>query len=98
MYLLQDSLTVAVYSEEEIGLIAVFGDNKNPDLLDELIQLNPTAKLHGEFSFPGGRKITYDVHAPKNKWVINSVNDQPTDRNFDAWPLIEVLSIRDGNR
>jgi predicted small lipoprotein YifL len=90
VYSLKDGITVAVFSTDNFGLIAMFEGNLANSLQDELITANPSAeKLLTEFHFPDGRKITYDVNAPKNKWVITSSDNQVTDRNFDQWPLID---------
>ena len=45
-------------------------------------------KLKSEFQFSYGYKIDFDVNAPKNKWIIKSVDGKPLDRDFDSWPLI----------
>ena len=54
-----------------------------------MLENNPEInKLRSEFKFPEGSLIEYDIHAPKDKWVITSVNHKPVDRDFEKWPLI----------
>ena len=86
----KNNLLIAVHSEANFGLMAIF-ENINADaLLSNLILLNPDNELlKSGFQFPGGQKLTYDVNAPKNKWVIVTVNGALQSRNFDEWPLID---------
>jgi hypothetical protein len=90
IYGLNDSLALAVHSAGSIGIMALF-NNRNPTgIAEKLLESNPDAKvLMKQFQFPGGRKIEYDVNAPKNSWVIKTVDGKPADREFDKWPLIE---------
>ena len=61
----------------------------------EDIEITETAEYrHGptrpsEFQWPGGIRITYDVKAPKDKWVIISAGGQAVDRIHDRWPLVD---------
>lgn len=85
----RDSLLIAVHSSADFGLIAVFKKSDTTMLLDELMKSNPdTEKLKTGFQFPEGPGITYDVLAPKDKWVMVSANGNMLDRDFDKWPLI----------
>jgi len=90
VYSTKDSLLIAVHSVADLGIIAVFKNRNAASLIAELIKANPNIeKLKTDFQFPGGHKIIYDVSAPKEKWVIVSVDGKLMDRNFDKWPLIE---------
>ena len=63
-------------------------DQQN-NLMEAILLVNPNPEqLNQTFQFPGGQKIEYDVLAPKNKWVIQAVDRNPLDRDFDKWPLI----------
>ena len=89
VYAINDSLQVAVHSEVDLGLIALFRGGDADAIISQLMKENPDAKaLKSSFRFPSGRKITYDVQAPKDKWVIISDDGKELDRNFDEWPLI----------
>ncbi|MDP4285925.1 MAG: hypothetical protein Q8891_16040 [Bacteroidota bacterium] len=89
-FLLNDSVSVIVYSTDNLGIIAVFEGVAPSTLLDEIVKANPGKEiLQKQFQFPGGEKISYDVHAPRNRWVILPGNDSLPGRNFDQWPLIE---------
>lgn len=90
VFLLKDSISIVVYSTGSFGLISVFEDFPRAVLLNEILKANPDQdKITHQFQFPGGMKISYDVNAPKDKWVIISENDNKLDRNFYKWPLIE---------
>jgi hypothetical protein len=90
VFVMKDSVSVIVFSTGKLGLIAIFEGIQTLGLLDEILKANPdNDKLQNQFQFPGGRKISYNVNAPLNKWVITSENDSLLDRYFDKWPLIE---------
>jgi len=85
-----DSLLIAVHSEAELGLLAVFQDTNAGALLSRLKLANPdSGQLKSSFQFPDGQKLTYDLNAPRSKWIIVSENGQLLNRDFDNWPLIE---------
>lgn len=89
VYALKDSVCAAVYSTDDLGLIAVFEGRRCEDVLKEVLQANPdTAALADHFRFPGGERIAYDVYAPADKWVIIPEGGKGPDRAFDGWPLI----------
>lgn len=84
-----DSLLIVVYSVTDFGLIAVFKNGDAATLLAGLIKSNPDPdRLKTSFQFPDGRNITFDVLAPKDKWVMISADGQMLNRDFDKWPLI----------
>lgn len=90
VYASTSNMLMAVHSENEFGMVAIFENIEAAALLTQLMQANPdVALLKKSFQFPAGNKLTYDVKAPKNKWVIISDNGQMLNRNFDKWPLIE---------
>ena len=90
-----ENLTVAVYSLDDLGLIALFPNSAvSPEaLLADLQRCNPSVKrLTRSFTFPDGDTITYDPRAPKGLWVIESINGSPLGRDYDSWSQIEWLS------
>ena len=90
MYQMKDDIILVIYSTPKFGLMAVFENVSTTNLLDQVVALNLNAeKLITSFQFPNGAKISYDVFAPKSKWVIKSVNDELQKRNFDRWSLID---------
>jgi hypothetical protein len=83
-------LLVAAYSTPQVGLVAVFRDVAPGELLRVLVAANPDeAALAREFVFPGGRKITYDLNSPLDRWVMMSDSGKILDREFDRWPLLD---------
>ncbi len=89
IYATNDGVLIAVYATDNLGLMAVFEDNTAENLLKSLIQSNrDAAQLRTQFQMPNGEKIVYDVNAPRNKWVIKSINGKAVDRNFHKWDLI----------
>lgn len=90
LYSVKDSICVAVYSTGNLGLMAVFEGRGDTGLLNAIVSVNPDPqKLNNQFQFPEGRKITYDVNAKKNRWVIISEEGRLLDRIFRRWPLID---------
>ena len=89
VYTSGDSLLIAVHSTADFGVISVFRQSDAARLLTELTKANSDPdKLKTSFQFPEGPKITYDVLAPEDKWVMVSADGQMLDRDFDKWPLI----------
>jgi len=90
LYQLQDGIMLVVYSTAQFGLMAIFENNTISNLFDQIVSQNANEqKINTSFQFPNGEKIGYDVMAAKSKWVIESVNDQQQNRDFDKWPLID---------
>ncbi len=90
VYMANDGVAIAVYSTENLSLMAVFEGNKPGRLLENIEKSNPDAEqLKTQFQFPGSQKITYDVNATQDSWVIKAIDDKPVDRDFDKWALIE---------
>jgi len=90
MYQLQDGIVVVVYSTPLFGLMTIFENSKSKNLFNQTVSLNANEQIiNSSFQFPTGEKIEYDVRAAKSKWVIKSVNQQPQNRDFDQWPLMD---------
>lgn len=84
-----DGVVIAVYSSENIGLMAIFENIEAKKLLENLEKYNPNDnELKTQFQFPNGQKITYDVNSPQDTWVIKAIDGQTVDRDFDKWELI----------
>ena len=89
LYLTKDSLQIAVHTARDMGIMVIFKNQNPQELLEKLISSNPDPEqLKRQFQFPDGSRIGYDLNAPKDKWVISSVNGKPVDRDYDHWPLI----------
>jgi len=68
----------------------LFHNSEAKEILSEITKANNNPEaLFSQFQFPQGELITYDVKAPKNKWVIISHGEKKMDRDFDNWALIE---------
>jgi len=90
IYSPNDSLLIAVHSEIEFGMVAVFETTAVDELLSQLVMANPDIKLlKSRFRFPDGPLLTYDVGAAKNKWVMISDSGQMLNRDFDKWSLMQ---------
>jgi hypothetical protein len=89
VYQFDGKLCVALFSSDDLGILAIF-ENDNPEhILKEIAHANQqNEQLKTQFQFPEGPLIQYDVNAPKNKWVITKIDDKECDREFDNWPLI----------
>lgn len=90
VYAEKDSVSVAVYSTPDLGLVAVFERRGWEGLLEEIRRSNPDeGRLSDHFQFPGGEMIGYDVDASPEKWVIATEDGKELDRDFDGWPLMD---------
>lgn len=90
VYLMNDSVSVAVFSTEKLGIMAVAEDENPMDFLENIVRLNlDSRKLDHQFTMPDGTKIEYDVNSPKDTWVIQTIDDEPVDRMYDRWTLIQ---------
>ncbi len=47
------------------------------------------ALLMNQFTTYYDKVIRYDIDAPKDTWVIESVSGVAINRNFDSWALLE---------
>ncbi|MES2619803.1 MAG: hypothetical protein V4615_03050 [Bacteroidota bacterium] len=80
---------VLVYNAADYGLLAVIPESiSSPQNLVRLaIALNASGDLkqHAILPFAEPLKIRYQLNAPKNKWVIESVNGEEQNRKVDRW-------------
>ncbi|MCU0521925.1 MAG: hypothetical protein MUF84_14695 [Anaerolineae bacterium] len=90
VYVLSGDLSVAVHSGAAVGLVAIFHESNANTVLTKLLEANDDAKLlERTFRWPDGPVLTYNVHAPKNRWVLVCVDGEPLDRAFDTWPRMD---------
>lgn len=90
VYVVSEDLSIAIHSKPTMGLIAVFHEGNAVAVLDAVATENADpALLERSFRWPGGPKISYNVYAPRNRWVIATENCEPLDRAFDSWPLLD---------
>lgn len=81
---------LAIYSEKELGIMAIVRVDSAETALNEIIKNNSDRKsLKTQFYHPNGNFIEYDLGSPKDKWVITKVNKETVDREFDQWPFFE---------
>lgn len=83
------NLYVVTKSKKDLGVILLYNDwqFEPQGLVDLVAEYNPDDKLlHKKCTAPRHGVYEYDLHAAKNKWVIDYVNDLPVDRKFDSWP------------
>ena len=80
----------AVHSELELGLLVLYHGQTAEEILRSIQRHNPdVSKLGRAFKKSETEYWTYDVRAPRDQWVIESINGKPTNRDHDTWPLME---------
>jgi hypothetical protein len=90
-------LMFATYGGDGVALLAVFPDSKETaqELAEKLAGANKNAdELRTMFHRPDGGSVSYDLNAPKNKWVITAIDGKPTNRDFDAWPQMDCGDVK----
>lgn len=89
VYTRNEALSIAVHSDAQGGLVAIFHDGDAEAVLAAVSEANPDPlQLERVFRWPDGPALAYNVHAPKNRWVMVAVDEDPLDRAFDRWPLM----------
>ena len=84
-------LFVAVYSKEDLGILALFPQASSEGILTSIVKANPSPSLlKDSFTFPDGKKISYNTYASNTTWVISHENDALLERSFSNWPFMEV--------
>ena len=91
-YSAQSKLSIFTYSDSNLGLmmVASIPPAQKEKTLDKLIEDNATLNLKKQFNLPGTGVISYNLHSPKNKWVIAKVSGKKIDRKFDKWPRLNI--------
>jgi hypothetical protein len=80
---------ILTYSNKKCGLLFVTAKQKAPEeIIDEMILKNQNLNLSETAITPDNDTITFQLNAPKNKWVIESVSSKPVDRKFNHWKKI----------
>jgi len=84
------NLSIAVHSQRDLGILCIFHNGDAEEVLRGVSESNSDPEmLYREFQWPEGARITYDVKAPKSRWVIISAGGKIMDRDFDRWPLMD---------
>jgi hypothetical protein len=80
---------ILTYSNKNCGLLFVTPKQEAPEkVLNEMILKNEKLNLSETAITPDNDTITFQLNAPKNRWVIKSVNSKPSDRKFNHWKKI----------
>jgi hypothetical protein len=89
---LSGKLSIYCYSAKDVGLLFVSEDQALEDaqMLEELIRNNGKYDLKRQFMLPGTGMVVYDLHSPKNKWMIKEANGKKVDRKIDKWERMRV--------
>ena len=81
---------LAIFSNDHLGIMAICQTENPTQLADKINELNPDKKLlQRQFHHPNGHFIEYDTEAPKNTWVIKSIDQKTMERNLDNWPFFD---------
>lgn len=82
---------LVTYSSPGVGLLYVLDDDPEEGVLEKFIHANPdAATLSHSFQVPGGTKLEYDLHSPKDRWVMSTAGGKPLSREFDKWPILHL--------
>ena len=87
---ISNGIFLGVYSKKGIALLVIVRESSAKSAFSKIVKENPDQKMYKtQFMHPNGNLIAYDLDAPKNTWVIKSVNNRLTDRDFEKWPFFE---------
>ena len=83
---------VVTFNQKGLALLLVLQDTNTPTprLLDTVIAANKDHNLKRQFNLPEAGELVYNIHSPKNLWVMRSANGEKLSRRFDHWPRIVV--------
>jgi hypothetical protein len=91
VYPVNTDLSIVVYRGPSVGIVALFHDDDASRVLAAVTAANDDPRvLTRTFQWPDGPKLTYNVHAPKDQWVMVAVGTTPLDRDFDGWPWMTM--------
>ena len=91
IFLITEGIYLAIFSKEELGLMVIVRSNSVENILEDILRKNSDEKkLSTYFNHPNGNLIEYDLNSPKDQWVIKSVNNISTNRNFSEWDLFDL--------
>jgi hypothetical protein len=82
---------IMVYSNKDFGLFYYITNTEKPVSVFEAIVANNKQPFNA-FHYPNGDLIQYDIHAPKNKWVMKTLNKKALDRKFDRWNGLKIYN------
>ena len=85
-------LNIFTYSSNGLGLLFVSDDHSQKDeqALEGLLLSNAKLNMKKQFIVPGMGIVSYDLHSPKNRWVIKSFNGKKLDRKIDKWQRLNI--------
>lgn len=87
------NLSVVTYNTEKCGLLFISETtDASEKFLNEMISKNKNLNLSETVITTENDTIVFQLNAPKNKWVIKSVNSKPLDRKFNDWKKITVIN------
>ena len=85
----KEDQSIFIFSTEKLGIIWISENGDADKLLKKIVSENQDETfLSSQISLPNGMKISYEINAPSNIWVIKSIGDISMDRTFENWPLI----------
>ena len=83
-------VNVLTYTSDAVSLFYLLPDFDPQTLLDIMMRKNPSDDLlANEFNTYFDETIRYDIDAPKDTWVIQSVSGFAINRSLDSWALLE---------
>lgn len=87
-----DSLLIFVCQQKGLALLLVMPATGVPpqQVLDKLLDANRGLNPKKQFRLADGDLLAYQLHSPKNLWVMVSANHRRLNRRFDGWERMEV--------
>ena len=90
IYSISKGVFLGAYSKKGIALLVILKATSGIEALQVILRNNPdTKKYASQFTHPNGNVLHYDLNAPKNKWVIKSINGIEQERDFEKWPFFD---------
>jgi hypothetical protein len=90
IFSISKGIFLATYSKKGVALLVIIRASSGIDAFQALLKNNPDTKKYAtQFTHPNGNVLHYDLDAPKNKWVIKSINGIEQERDFEQWPFFD---------
>jgi len=90
IFSISKGIFLATYSKKGVALLVIIRASSGIDAFQALLKNNPDTKKYAtQFTHPNGNVLHYDLDAPKNKWVIKSINGIEQERDFENWPFFD---------
>ena len=90
IYSISNGVFLGAYSKKGVALLVILKATSGIEALQVILRNNPdTKKYAAQFTHPNGNVLHYDLNAPKNKWVIKSINGIEQERDFEKWPFFD---------